>query len=160
MKAPALLSLVFPIIFILSLRSSAADSIPLGRARPGIVSHRADPAKCSQYTAAAQRAIDSLPSVPKDHRWIVVCSHETWNVAVRKAKAWGRTNTAFTNPEANITFINGAVFEEPEPFYRHVIAHELGHIRCQCSDELAANAAAHNIEDSTPGTEQPTVGQP
>jgi hypothetical protein len=121
------------------------DSIPLGSARPGVVHTRPDPARCNDYIAKAQTVISDLPPTAKGHHWVVVCSLDTWSYALRRAGAWGRTNTAFTNYKTKTTFINGAVFEEPEQFYRQTVYHEAGHVLCACSNEKRANLEAGRL---------------
>jgi hypothetical protein len=139
----------------------AADSIPLGPARPGVVHIRPVPARCNEYIAKAQLIIAELKSTPTSHRWVVVCSLDAWNYALQKAGAWGRTNTAVTYENNSLTIINGAIFEEQPEFYRHVIYHEAGHVICACSSEKKADNEARLLmlaaakELSTP----PAFGQ-
>ncbi len=137
--------------------SHAEDSIPLGPAHPGIVSTRPDPARCNQYVSKLQSVIAGLPPSAQKHRWVVVCSLDPWNYALHKAGAWGRTNTAFTNVSGKTTFINGAVFEEPEHFYRQTIYHEAGHVICACGNEARANQEAGRLFSAASST--PAMGQ-
>jgi hypothetical protein len=125
--------------------SYSADSIPLGPARPGVVRTHPDPARCNDYVSKALTVISDLPPAAQGHHWVVVCSLDTWNYALQNAGAWGRTNTAFTNEKTKTTFINGAVFEEPEQFYRQTVYHEAGHVICSCNDEQRASGSATAI---------------
>lgn len=138
------LSFAFPIRVLAS--SPADDSLPLGPVRPGVVHVRPNPANCSEYIAKAQATVNLVPQIPVAHKWIVVCSLDSWNTALRKAGVWGRTNTAFTTGDTTLTLINGAVFEESPAFYRRVIFHEAGHVLCHCSNERRAEDEGKRIE--------------
>jgi hypothetical protein len=137
--------------------SYAADSIPLGPAHPGVVHTRPDPARCNEYISKAQSVISDLPPSARNHRWVIVCSLDTWNYALHKAGAWGRTNTAFTNDSSKTTFINGAVFDEQEQFYRQTVYHEAGHIICRCSNEQRANLEAGRLLIAPSNASNPPV---
>jgi hypothetical protein len=145
MKSSSSLVLLLVVILQFLASSSAADSIPLGPARPGVVHARPDSARCNEYISKAQKVIAELPAGARNHHWVVVCSLDTWNYALHKAGAWGRTNTAFTNDSGKTTFINGAVFDEAEEFYRQTLHHEAGHVICACSNEERANSEAGRL---------------
>jgi hypothetical protein len=140
-------SLMVPVTtaILMVLIGHAEDSLPLGPARPGVVHTHANPARCSEYIAMAQKVIQQFPSIPSSHQWVVVCSLDSWNFALRKAGGWGRTNSAFTNVDNDITLMNGAIFEEDERFYKQTILHEAGHVKCRCEDETKANTAARHL---------------
>jgi hypothetical protein len=42
--------------------------------------------------------------------------------------------------------LNGAIFHEFPPRYRHIMAHELAHIQCNCADESYADSLADKLE--------------
>jgi hypothetical protein len=153
----ALFSLIALLVLSIPASTYAADSIPLGPARPGVVHMRPVPARCNEYITKAQVILRELKSMPGSHRWVIVCSLDTWNYALHKAGAWGRTNTALTYENNSLTLINGAVFEEQPAFYRQVIYHEAGHVICACSSEKKAGTEARRLivaanEPSSPQT--------
>jgi hypothetical protein len=89
-----------------------------------------------------QRLQAESPELGFRSDWTVViaCTSLAWEGARTKA---GRppTKTAFTSLQAKITVLNGAIFYDLRGEYRHTLAHELGHIECNCSDEGRAEQA-------------------
>lgn len=124
----------------------ASDSIPLGAPRAGVVSVIPNPDHCSEYVQLAKRIIASLPQAAQNHNFVVICSQDAWNSLLKRAELWGRTNTAFTNEPSRTTYIYAAVLAEGKESSRRVIAHELGHILCHCSNEEEANLKAKRIK--------------
>jgi hypothetical protein len=158
MKCAKFLLVTMTVLFMRS--TYAEDSITLGPARPGVVHMRPVPARCNEYISKAQVIFREIKAVPSSHRWVVVCSLDAWNYALHKAGAWGRTNTALTYENNDLTLINGAVFEEEQEFYRQVIYHEAGHVICACGNEKKADAEARRIIAATnDGSNSRAVGQ-
>jgi hypothetical protein len=78
---------------------------------------------------------------PADWTLAVACDPMTWGAARRRA-GFPPTLTAFTGLKPRLTILNGAIFVEQPSFYEHTLAHELGHIRCNCSEESRAEDMA------------------
>jgi hypothetical protein len=89
--------------------------------------------------AKLQTLDHELQSFPFPINWTleVACDPVIWQQALRRADL-PHTNTAFTGIKPRITVLNGAIFNDGANFYRHTLAHELGHIRCRCGDEAKA----------------------
>lgn len=73
---------------------------------------------------------------------------ETWRVELvqegdwpKLTAEWGaRTQTAFTVPTEHITYLRQSYVESATPKrLRHSMAHEAGHLACQCDSEAVAN---------------------
>ena len=111
---------------------------------------------CLAKLQTLDRELQSFP-FPSDWTLEVACDPVIWQQALRRAD-FPRTSTAFTGIKPKITVLNGAIFENGATFYRHTLAHELGHIRCQCGDEALAEtigvaflASAEYVAIGTPG---------
>jgi hypothetical protein len=85
---------------------------------------------------AMQTLQSELKTIVFPDEWTigVTCNSMTWEAARHRAGS-PPTRTAFTGLKPRLTVINAAVFQELEPVYRRTLAHELGHIRCNCASE-------------------------
>lgn len=101
-------------------------------------------------TFATKPLIEDLKSIgfPKDWTIAVACTPDIWERLQRKRDDFN-TVTAFTNLKGRLTVLNGAIYLEPVLLRgtrhwtpRSVLAHELGHILCNCDDEAKADKAA------------------
>jgi len=73
-----------------------------------------------------------------DHWTIeITCTPIAWQQAQQRAGGVP-TTTAFSQLNNRVTVLNGAIFRALRSSYRRVIAHELGHVTCGCSDEYDA----------------------
>jgi hypothetical protein len=84
---------------------------------------------------------------PKDWRVIIACNEKDWERIRNGAKLTPyHSKMAFTSLKKRTTVVNVAVFD---PVYSTgyspvtVLHHEVGHIRCQCSDEAEADRQGH-----------------
>ena len=105
---------------------------------------------CANQLAALQEELKTL-SYPAGWTLAITCTPSYWTNAVRSFRNV-RSDTAFTHLPARLTVLNGAIFQQLRPAYRYVIAHELGHIRCDCDDEERANAIAWKLVATKPAT--------
>ncbi|MFB3917758.1 MAG: hypothetical protein ACE14M_13580 [Terriglobales bacterium] len=81
---------------------------------------------------------------PNDWTIYIMCSRVHWEDARIKANS-PNTRTAFTLLDSRLTVINGAIFGGLPGQYRRILAHELGHIECQCADEEKVQKIAHRL---------------
>lgn len=102
---------------------------------------------CGLHRAALEEELKTL-AYPADWTIRVTCGVSYWDTARRTAN-YPRTSTAFSMLHARVTVLNGEIFKQSEPFYRGIIAHELGHIQCDCADEAVADKIALNLEHRT-----------
>jgi hypothetical protein len=104
---------------------------------------------------ACLKALQTLSSelkvirFPDDWTIAATCNSVTWEAARHRAGN-PPTKTAFTGLKPKITVINAAVFQELEPVYRRTLAHELGHIRCNCSSEGIAEDEGQRLLEKLP----------
>jgi Zn-dependent peptidase ImmA (M78 family) len=91
-----------------------------------------------------------LPSFTFPAGWTikVVCNPVIWDLLQKKTDQ-PRAFRAISELHQKVTFLNAAIFEGSRSDYRHTIAHELGHIRCKCSDEAIAEQLAFRIDKET-----------
>lgn len=82
---------------------------------------------------------------PPGWRVAIVCTPVRWEQILQQRDLDYRTR-AFTNLESRLTVLNGDIFREFPSNYRHIIAHELGHVRCQCKEEDRADQIADRLE--------------
>ena len=105
------------------------------------------PAQCEYATAPLLDMLNTYAKFPPGWRIVIACSDIAWQALRMHADAMD-TNHAFTNMKGQVTVINGAIFCSPEvgrPPQR-VLAHELGHIKCNCNDEGRAEKYALSLE--------------
>jgi hypothetical protein len=108
---------------------------------------------CADFSMEAYGAIRSMP-FPDDWTIVVTCNDHDWQNWLAKSK-YPRTNTAFTGLKQRITVLNGFIFapsyRRTSPRYvpKFTMAHEIGHIRCQCEDEFTADKLAVEILNET-----------
>lgn len=84
---------------------------------------------------------------PKDWRIIIACNEKDWERIRDGAKLTPyHSKMAFTSLKKRTTAVNAAVFDAVYSMGYSpmtVLHHEVGHIRCQCSDEDEADRQGH-----------------
>jgi hypothetical protein len=98
---------------------------------------------CLKTLQALQREMVLL-RFPDEWTVAVTCNSVTWGQAKRRAGN-PSTSTAFTGLTSKWTVINSDVVRGLTPIFQHTLAHELGHIRCNCVDESRAEAEARAL---------------
>ena len=99
---------------------------------------------CRPQIASLSTELQTL-HFPKGWTIAVACTVVAWNESLRLA-GYPPSDTAFTSLHARITVLNGAIFSRFQSEYRRTISHELGHIFCQCTNEVRAEAMALRLE--------------
>ncbi len=94
---------------------------------------------------AAQKQIVSL-GYPAGWTVAIMCTETRWTALLASIDERRPRLRAFTRLKERITVIDGAIFRESPPNYRHIMAHELGHIRCECADENRVEHLAFELE--------------
>lgn len=100
--------------------------------------------QCSPALKALQAELKTL-NYPPEWKVGILCTPVAWNELVRKSEL-SNVHTGITELKEKYTFLNGAIFTGWPQEYRHTIAHELGHIYCNCVSEYKAEKLAFNIE--------------
>jgi hypothetical protein len=104
---------------------------------------------------AQSRRVDELvkqliftPTTPRPSNWtITVPSQADWDKQVKTLNLQTATAFTFMNETNNATFLNpDYVFNSKELQLLHTLAHEAGHMICQCTDEHFANDIAEVLE--------------
>ncbi len=116
--------------------------------------------QCNLWRAALQEELKTL-QYPPGWTITVTCLRSYWDTARRNADS-PRTNTAFSKLRGRTTVLNGEIFQQSRPFYRGIIAHELGHIKCDCADEATAERIAWELQhplESKDSSEAATTGK-
>jgi hypothetical protein len=105
------------------------------------------PADCADRVASVRDALSdlSVPSavrlgrpVSREFSWVVVCNERTW-FNLKNSPRYARVNTisAMTDFADHVVFLNG--FGRDADALRDSVAHEMGHILCECADERQAD---------------------
>jgi len=82
---------------------------------------------------------------PAGWRIAIVCTSLRWQQILQQRDLHYNTR-GFTNLKSQLTVLDGVIFREFPSNYRHIIAHELAHIQCQCRDETMAERIARDLE--------------
>ncbi len=78
---------------------------------------------------------------------ITVLDRADWQEALLKYKLEGKTETAFTLMGWNETFVNADYIHYTiDSTVEHTLAHEAGHLICECKSEDTANKIARKLE--------------
>lgn len=104
------------------------------------------PADCAVQVAAVRNALQELDvsaarkfnhSVSRSFSWIVICNDRTW-FHLKNSAPYARVNTiaGMTDFRNHVVFLNGAGRRYEE--LRDTVAHEMGHMLCECADEAEA----------------------
>jgi hypothetical protein len=99
--------------------------------------------------AAAMPALDIVNQLDYPSDWrIYVAGEKQW--ADLMTKVDHTSQLAVTDRKQHITVIRALAFTDPNITGRyitpkHVLAHELGHIKCQCDDEWIAENYANSV---------------
>ena len=91
------------------------------------------------------RAIAKTLSVPANWRFIVVDEIQ-WKSITQKSGTTLESHSAVSNLKAGVTFIRvGYAAAATDYLLRRTIAHEMGHARCQCTNESTADRIADQL---------------
>jgi hypothetical protein len=112
-----------------------------------VASIDADPADCADQVQAVRDALAvfdvpaSRPfkvTVSREFSWVVVCNERAW-FHLRNEPRYARvnTNSAMTDFPNHVVFLDG--FRHSPAALRDSVAHEMGHMLCQCADEGEAD---------------------
>jgi hypothetical protein len=149
--------LVVPIYFRAGdeLKAPAADATvpavlsPPTAAKPApihiVLDGTRKPGDCKAEGLAVQQELQTLP-FPPGWTIAIMCTPVRWDVILREADIRNTHAAAFTRPKERITILNAAIFHDFPLNYRHIMAHELAHIRCGCADEAVAEKLAFELE--------------
>ncbi len=115
------------------MKTTLTAALLLAFAAPGFGQVVAVPSRCDDMTKPVMEAIKKLP-FPVGWKIVVACNDITWE-NLRRHAGNPKTKVAFTSLDAHITIVNGNRMQFPEPLEspQRVLAHELEHIRCNCS---------------------------
>lgn len=102
------------------------------------------PADCAVERDLVQKELQTL-QFPPGWTLVIACTQLRWDALFHQLHP-PYTRFAFTGLADRVTVLNGAMFHEFPPNYRHVIAHELAHVKCNCSDEQKAEELAFRLE--------------
>jgi hypothetical protein len=105
------------------------------------------PGDCVEEGKAVQKELQTLP-FPPGWKIAIMCTPVRWQAITSPLDQPAGTPEAFTVASQRLTVLDGAIFHQFPPHYRHVMAHELAHIQCKCSDEIRAEKLAHNLEQA------------
>jgi hypothetical protein len=107
--------------------------------------------ECTQEVAVVVPILNTYPA-PADWTWILVCDEAAWH---RLEMHTGQANVAgmtvgMTDRHNHLTYIRGYTVlhpssDDPDAQPRHIIAHELGHILADTSDENKAEKKAQEL---------------
>lgn len=87
----------------------------------------------------------SLKGAPQGWK-MVVASKMDWQRVQSQVPATNRTATAFTLRSLNLTVLNGDYAASASPWeLKWTIAHEAGHLLCDCDSEEKANLIARGL---------------
>jgi len=88
-----------------------------------------------------------LANLPFPPGWTlaIMCTPVRWATIFQQVSP-PYTRDAFTRISERITVFNGAVFREFPSRHRHIMAHELAHVRCGCADENQVEGLAYMLE--------------
>jgi sarcosine oxidase delta subunit len=105
-----------------------------------------EPSECVEQVAAVRNALRDLdlPAARKFNRpvsrefsWVVICNEQTW-FHLKNSVLYARVNTrsSMTDFTNHVVFLHG--FERTPNALRDTVAHEMGHMLCECADEAQA----------------------
>lgn len=109
-------------------------------------------ADCATERDLAQKELQTL-QFPARWTVVIACTPSRWEALLHQLHP-PYTRFAFTGLADRVTVLNGAMFHEFPPNYRHVIAHELAHVKCSCSDEQRAEELAFELEKKPAAVKQ------
>lgn len=168
-RGSALLLTVFVLILISPEQNLAESSVSIFPIH--IILDGAKPGECQFELSSLQKELRDL-HFPAGWTIAVMCNPVRWKMAVQHSDATG-SSAAYTGLRKRMTVVNGAIFREFPARYRQILAHELAHIVCNCSDEDRADKLARALEKppvpqvsretdadlQKPGTNLPADGQ-
>jgi len=102
------------------------------------------PGECVPEGKRLQAELETL-HYPAGWTLAIMCTAVRWDSILREADV-RNTHVAFTRISERITVFNSNIFHDFPQNYRHIVAHELGHINCNCADEGKAEELAHEME--------------
>ncbi len=137
MRFIALLVLLLLLFTMASAQSGAS-------AGPKLMVYGVDKlADCAAEYQAVQQELATL-AYPSNWTVGVVCNQNAWNSLIAFARV--HTQTGFTNLQKHTTAVNARKFRDSRVRFRHTLAHELGHVTCQCDSEERAEELANRLE--------------
>ena len=107
-------------------------------ARPRIVLLGGNAQSCRTQVQTVRASLSVFP-LPENWTFVIACTPLIWDNLLRRIDGLGKTNTAFSNLQAQYTYFNGATFEV------RVAAHELGHIFARTEDEDKAEKLGREL---------------
>jgi hypothetical protein len=140
------LFLAFPVM-------ATSDPAPIAPKHRTVTIHLTDGSElCRSAGRQVERILQSFPPQSSTWDWYIVCGETRWKT-VRMQYGNPNTNVVFTLSDwkHSYTFINAeAVWSEAfdlrqERSLRNVLAHEIGHVLCRCTDEDRADKAAAGL---------------
>jgi hypothetical protein len=102
------------------------------------------PGECMVEGRAVDREVREL-QYPAGWTVAIMCTPVRWEEILQQVNP-PRTDAAFTRISQRITVVNGAIFHEFPSHARHILAHELAHIQCNCADEYRVEKLAFTLE--------------
>jgi hypothetical protein len=107
------------------------------------------PGECVEEGKLVQKEVQTLV-FPPGWTIAIMCTMVRWEQIVEQANP-PLTHAGFTRMSQRLTVLNGAIFHDFPPNYRHIMAHELGHIKCGgCTDEGYVEKLAVQLEKGKP----------
>lgn len=99
---------------------------------------------CATEARQLQEELKSLP-YPPGWTLAIMCRQVRWEQILQQADVH-TTHAAFTRIAERLTIFNADIFHQSPAFYRQVIAHELGHIKCNCASETNAEKIGQQLQ--------------
>jgi len=114
------------------------------------------PDDCAAGVAAVQNALRQLDvpqarrfshAVSREFSWVVICDQRTW-FRVKNSSRYIQVNTisAMTDFANHVVFLRG--YGRSADALRDSVAHEMGHMLCECADEPEADRLQQVLLDA------------
>jgi hypothetical protein len=112
-----------------------------------VTSIDSEPADCTAQVKAVEAALAEFEvpasrpfnvTVSRQFSWVVICNERAW-FGLKQSARYARvnTNSAMTDFPNHVVFLDG--FGQSAGALRESVAHEMGHMLCECADEGAAD---------------------
>lgn len=139
-------------VFAQTVATTTHGSPERPKEQPIVLDGAHRPADCAVERDLVQHELQTL-QFPPQWTLVIACTPLRWEALLHQLHP-PYTRSAFTGLADRVTVLNGAMFHEFPPNYRHVIAHELAHAKCNCSDEQKAEELALELEKKAPALKQ------
>ena len=127
----------------LSFLLTIAVTVP-ATAQTVLCSKTMNPKSCDLLSEPAEAVLRVLEA-PADWIWVILDGKD-WRRASRMFKTEKNTTAAFTVLEMRTTFLSADYVQRMRPrLPTEVLAHELGHIACNCRSEMTARRIGGNL---------------